>query len=201
MHAHVLTSLSGLQVTPPLVCLHEQATDAPVQWAPVLSMLIHNHCHHIPHSAFTHWLQALHSHRFEDAPEPAATLWLLRYVYQLALAWPAALTAAEDSSDAAGDDTSIRLLESHWKVQNLRILDSARHDHPRCVYFNTFPKEKHWLPLFAFCTEFGLCSVHNNEQLSKNDSCGGQCQSSCMHQRLMCGGLPACKESRLSGTT
>ncbi|KAL3152001.1 hypothetical protein ABBQ32_001121 [Trebouxia sp. C0010 RCD-2024] len=105
-----------LKVTPPLVCLHEQATDAPVQWAPVLSMLIHNHCHHIPHSAFTHWLQALHSHRFEDAPEPAATLWLLRYVYQLALAWPAALTAAEDSSDAAGDDTSIRLLESHWKA-------------------------------------------------------------------------------------
>ncbi|KAL3142819.1 hypothetical protein ABBQ38_003115 [Trebouxia sp. C0009 RCD-2024] len=148
-----------LKVTPPFVRLHEQATEAPLQWAPVLAMLIHNHCHHIPHSAYTHWLQALHSHRFEDAPEPAATLWLLRYVHELAVAWPAALTAAEDSFDAAsGDDTSTRLLESHWKVLAFRILDSARHDHPCCVYSYTLTKGEALAARVCTLPKFGLCS-------------------------------------------
>lgn len=159
LHAHVLTRSCGLQVTPPFVRLHEQATEAPLQWAPVLAMLIHNHCHHIPHSAYTHWLQALHSHRFEDAPEPAATLWLLRYVHELAVAWPAALTAAEDSFDAAsGDDTSTRLLESHWKVLAFRILDSARHDHPCCVYSYTLTKGEALAARVCTLPKFGLCS-------------------------------------------
>ena len=35
-----------LQVTSPLERLHEQATESPLQWAPVLAMLIHNHRHH-----------------------------------------------------------------------------------------------------------------------------------------------------------
>lgn len=90
--------------------------ELPLQWAPVLVMLVHNHRHHIPQSAYTDWLQAVHSHSFEGDPEPAATFWLLRYLHELALAWPAALTAAEDDSHAAGD-VSIAQLEGCWKVQ------------------------------------------------------------------------------------
>ena len=106
-----------LQVTPPFERLHEQATESPLQWAPVLAMLVHNHRHHIPYTAYTGWLQALHTYSFEDVSEPAATLWLLRYLNELAVAWPAALTAAEIGPDAAVADISTRQLESHWKVQ------------------------------------------------------------------------------------
>lgn len=108
---------SALQVLPPFERLHEQATQAPLQWAPVLAMLICNHCHHIPYTAYTGWLQALHTCTFEDAVEPAATLWLLRYLHELALAWPAALTAAEEAPDATAADISTSQLERHWKVQ------------------------------------------------------------------------------------
>lgn len=107
---------SVLQATPPLERLQEQATEAPLQWAPVLAMLLHNHRHNIPHSAYTAWLLAMSTYSFEDAPEPAATLWLLRYMYELAAAWPAALTAAEEGPDAAGTDISTSQLESRWKV-------------------------------------------------------------------------------------
>ena len=92
--------------------------ESPLQWAPVLAMLIHNHRHHISHMIYTDWLQAVHSHSLQDESEPAAILWLLRYLHELALAWPAALTAAEDDSDAAGG-ISIAQLEACWKVQTL----------------------------------------------------------------------------------
>lgn len=120
LHAHACTILfimCVLQVTPPFERLHEQATESPMQWAPVLAMLVHNHRYHIPYTAYTGWLQALHTYSFEDVSEPAATLWLLRYLNELAVAWPAALTAAEIGPDAAVADISTRQLESHWKVQ------------------------------------------------------------------------------------
>ena len=101
----------------PFERLHEQATESPLQWAPVLAMLVHNHRNHIPYTAYTCWLQALHTYRFEDVSEPAATLWLLRYLNELAVAWPAALTAEEIGPDAAVADISTRQLESQWKVQ------------------------------------------------------------------------------------
>lgn len=148
-------------MTPPFERQQEQATEAPLQWAPVLAMLIHNHCYHIPHSAYRHWLQALHSHRFEDASEPAATMWLLRCLHELAVAWPAALTAAEDSSDAAGADTSTSLLESQWKVQSLRTFDFAHDDYHYHVFFQHIHSSKS-----TCCTSrhaakrLRLCSIH-----------------------------------------
>lgn len=105
-----------LQVAPPLQRLHEQAMQAPLQYAPVLAMLIRNHQHHIPHSAYTGWLQAVHKHSFEDGSEPAGTLWQLRYLHELALAWPAALAAPEADADSAVD-VSLSQLGSWWKVQ------------------------------------------------------------------------------------
>ena len=161
----VLTKSCGLQVTPPFERLHEQATEAPLQWAPVLAMLIQNHGYHIPHSVYRHWLQALHSYNFEDAPEPAATLWLLRNVHELAVAWPAALTAAQDSLDATGDHTSTSLLGSHWKVQTLRPFDSARPDHHCCVYSNTVTKGTGLAALVTDClvSHCVVCVVHNNK--------------------------------------
>ena len=119
-HAHacaITFMVSVLQVTPPFERLHEQAIESPLQWAPVLALLIHNHRNHIPHTAYTGWLQALQTCSFEDASEPAATLWLLRYLNELAVAWPAALSASEEGSDAAVAEIGNRQLESHWKVQ------------------------------------------------------------------------------------
>ena len=114
--------VSVSQVTPPFEHLHEQATESPLQWAPVLACLIHNHRHHIPYSAYTGWLQGLHTCSFEDVSEPAATLWLLRYLTELAVAWPAALIVAEEGPDTAVADISTRQLESHWKVQRPPLL-------------------------------------------------------------------------------
>lgn len=104
-------------MTPLFERLHEQAIEAPLQWAPVPAMLICNHCHHIPHTAYTGWLQALQTCTFEDAVEPGVTLWLLRYLHELAVAWPAGLTAAEEGPDATAADISTGQLERHWKVQ------------------------------------------------------------------------------------
>ena len=109
-----------VQVATPHQQLHDLAVDAPLQWAPVLAMFIHNHQNHIPNTAYADWLQAAQGHVFEDVPEPAATLWLLRCLHEQAQAWPAALTAAEEDCDRAGE-TSASQLESCWKVHGLNL--------------------------------------------------------------------------------
>lgn len=133
-----------MQVTPPFERLHEQATEAPLQWAPVLAMLICNHCHHIPHTAYTGWLQALHTCSFEDAVEPAATLWLLRYLHELAVAWPAALTAAEEGPDASAADISTSQLEGHWKVQKTARPPSTPPPPPHQLCIDALGPQLYW---------------------------------------------------------
>lgn len=101
----------------PLVHLHDQAIEAPLQWAPVLAMLIRNHARDLHPSDYMSWLQAASKHSLEDGHEPASVLWKLRYLHELALAWPAALTLPETDTDTNGVDLS--QVEGCWKVQLL----------------------------------------------------------------------------------
>ncbi len=80
-------------------------------------MLLRNHAHQLPHSAHVAWLQAASKHKFEDSAEPAALLWKLRFLQELAVAWPAALTSVE--ADQSTTDVNLGHLEASWKVQSL----------------------------------------------------------------------------------
>lgn len=98
----------------PLAGLHEKAQEAPLQWTPLLAMLVRNHSHHLPHSAYTSWLQAASLDSFEDGTEPALLLWKLRFLQELALAWPAAVTAVDP--DQGGGCMAAAHAEAAWKV-------------------------------------------------------------------------------------
>ena len=104
----------ALQTTSPLARLHDRAVEAPLQWGPVLVTLIQNASHHLPHSAYTKWLQAASKDTFEDGAEPGTLLWKLRLLHQLVVAWPAALTAVEVDQNTTSID--VAQLEAAWKV-------------------------------------------------------------------------------------
>ncbi|KAL0026395.1 hypothetical protein WJX79_005738 [Trebouxia sp. C0005] len=55
-----------------LARLHDRYAEAPLQWAPLLIVLLQNPSHHLPHSAYTNWLQAASQDTFEDGAEPAS---------------------------------------------------------------------------------------------------------------------------------
>jgi len=107
-----------VQTASRLAGLHDRVVEAPLQWAPVLIMLIQNASHHLPHPAYTNWLQAASKDTFEDGAEPGILLWRLRLLHQLAVAWPAALTASEVDQNTTSID--VAQLESAWKVLHNR---------------------------------------------------------------------------------
>ena len=112
IHCHALQTASRL------ARLHDRVVEAPLQWAPVLIVLIQNPSHHLPHPAYTNWLQAASKDTFEDGAEPGILLWKLRLLHQLAVAWPAALTAVEVDQNTTSID--VAQLESAWKVLHKR---------------------------------------------------------------------------------
>lgn len=113
-----LTHCHALQTGSRLARLHDRYAEAPLQWAPLLIVLLQNPSHHLPHSAYTNWLQAASQDTFEDGAEPGILLWKLRLLHQLALAWPAALTAVEVDQNTTSID--VAQLESAWKVLHKR---------------------------------------------------------------------------------
>ena len=223
--------LSLSQVTPPFERLHEQASESPLQWAPVLAMLIHNHRHHIPYTAYAGWLQALHTCSFEDASEPAATPWLLRYLNELAVAWPAALTAAEEGPDAALADISVRQLESQWKVQRTphpppppsRLpTKPCKHCVQPLVFECAGTTSTNWykdysltwimlhnrlLPSCAYCSSVDCVARHSSFEQCPAPTLACNIDDGIWQCMILPGctqwtdvWVPACKESRLSGT-
>ena len=110
----LLIQCRALQTASRLARLYDRVVEAPLQWAPVLIMLIQNASHHLPHSAYTTWLQAASKDTFEDGAEPGILLWKLRLLHQLAVSCPAALTAVEADQNATSID--VAQLESAWKV-------------------------------------------------------------------------------------
>ncbi|KAK9825683.1 hypothetical protein WJX81_003257 [Elliptochloris bilobata] len=99
------------KVATPAAALQEQALAAPAAWAPLAALLVRDHARRIPDATYAAWLQALAPALAApgsplapaapgDANAEADAMWALRYIAQLAAAWPAGLL--QDSATQRG---------------------------------------------------------------------------------------------------